>query len=142
MKTNTPTSAKRKVEIELDIPEGYEVCRYDYPKSGEHFINASGFHDCNIRNEALAYKFIVLKPIEPPLELETDVFARHDKLLSGRVCIQTPDTGDTEYLYLGVEDFHTPAEARDLAKILNYWAEKGKLPERVVVKALPKQGGE
>jgi hypothetical protein len=139
-------SAKRKVEIELDIPEGYEVDRYDYPKSGEHFINGSGFHDCNIGRESLAYKFVILKPVEPPLELETDRYLKGSDNVGYSI--------DGFYVRLYVNDepdkiqisnepvVDTPAEARDLAKILNYWADNGKLPERVVVKELPKQGGE
>jgi hypothetical protein len=57
---NTPTSAKRKVEIELDIPEGYEFVEFRQ----DDLIN-------NNVNEPHCEAAVILRPIAPPLELET-----------------------------------------------------------------------
>jgi len=107
----------KKIEIELEIPDGYEFDEFRQ----DDFTNHS-FHGPHC--EAA----IIFKPIEPPLELETE-----DLLLDGKI--------DKNSLFQAQGDLHlrhrytmNPAEARDLAKILNYWAEKGKLPSRVVVK--------
>ena len=99
---------KTKIEFEVDIPEGQEFDKF------EPLI-------CTTLNGDIAFTGIAkLKPIEPPLELETRDFI---------------DTSLNIVDFGNMKGFNSPAEARDLAKILNYWAEKGKLPDRVVVKS-------
>lgn len=110
---------KQKIELELNIPEGFEI-------SGINPIFSS-----TVSGDMAITGIVSLKPIEPPLELETNRF----------VCIQDSSRIINVYLHSNnqrmgsaINSFNKPAEARDLAKILNYWAENNRLPERVVVK--------
>lgn len=118
------------VKFDLELPDDgyeYEFVRYGLPKVGELFLShsniiiASNHYNCN--------KYIILRRLEPALELETDIFLVRDDKISPTE-LKVDNDGDL-LIFL---DYVTEAEARDLAKILNYYAEFGKLPERVKVK--------
>ena len=120
---------KQKIEIELDIPDGFELEYYEVSKNhvpiGNKCFGFSGFY--------------YLKPIEPPLELETEKFLKGsastgyqiDGFYARLYVYDKPDT-----IQVSNEPIiASPSEARDLAKILNYWAEHGKLPKVTVKEA-------
>jgi hypothetical protein len=121
---------KQKIEIEVEIPEGYEVDRYGSPLLGEHYINQHGNLDAMLSNATIPFSYLILRPIAPPLELETKHFMEEGEKVSDFLEIFS----DTLTINEKICEELSAAEARDLAKILNYWAETGKLPERVVVK--------
>lgn len=115
---------KCKVEFEVNVPEGYEIHSPRIWREHHHMAELQVF----------------FRPIEPPLELETNFFSTGYSDLN-HIIRQSENESGTKYGQLDYCWKMTQSEARDLAKILNYWADNEKLPERVVVKTLPPQGG-
>ena len=111
---------KQKIEIEVEIPEGQEFDKF------EPLI-------CTTLNGDIAFTGIVkLKPIEPSLELESGLFEEMGRVDRDLIFLARQD----QAIKFSLTDYELSfSAARDLAKILNYWAEKGKLPERVLVKS-------
>ena len=70
-------------------------------------------------------------PIAPPLELETEMFVKRGEIDSDEI---TTQIAKEDGLCIDTGQVSSPAEARDLAKILMFWAEFNKLPERVTVR--------
>lgn len=121
---------KKKQKIEIEVPEGCEFLEIKEPKVPDYMRSTL---DINAATNVTTYsvlKELVFRPIEPPLELETDRFARQGKVDWAYIAVvdQKLELKNLIYSHLA------PAEARDLAKILTYWADNGKLTERVVVK--------
>lgn len=116
---------KQKIEIEIDVPKGYELESFMPDKM--NIEKSPLFNSANSWYSA----YVSYRLVEPPLELETQAFNN----LSEVVMIVRHTNFNTESLNIIRTWNMTPAEARDLAKILNYWAEHGKLPKVTVKEA-------
>lgn len=98
-----------------------EYVGYRKAKAGEYWLIDGNLVFCD--NQTI-YQYPIFRPVEPPLELETRLFIRADAGLKDHFLIDR--NGEID---ICVDCSLTPAEARDLAKILNYWAEKRRLPK-------------
>lgn len=110
----------KDVIIELDIPDGYEITDIFYnPQRDVADITRP---DLLTIGKSLHAE---CRRIEPPLELETH-------------CFEQPQCCFNVYALDQIDIAKrirlNKAEVRDLIKILTHYLEKGKLPERVVVK--------
>lgn len=115
---------KTKIEIELEIPEGYEIENIKNLKQEEAL---NGIEKPHLYVDTYVY----LQPIEPPLELESGLFEEMGRVDGDLIFLARQD----QAIKFSLTDYELSfSAARDLAKILNYWAEKGRLPDRVVVK--------
>ncbi len=129
---------KKKIEIELDIPDGYEFVGMGAPTRGSHYYNPHYAEIMEYNGKWENYRTMIFKPIEPPLELETELFVKRGEIDNDEICIQIAKEdglfAKEDGLCIDTGQVSSPKEARDLAKILNYWAANNRLPERVVVK--------
>lgn len=128
----------KKQTVEIEVPEGMEFIEEREPKVPSYMLRSTGV-DCstNITTKTVLREF-VFRTITPPLELETDRYLMGSENIGYIIdsfYIRPYVKNQLDKIQIGNEPVvDSPAEARDLAKILNFWAETGKLPERVVVK--------
>lgn len=113
---------KQKIQCEIEIEADCEMefVGVRRAEAGEYYFDDGGFHRAIDRT---LHRSLIFRPVEPPLELETPVFV--SLINNGNLKL---GYDDAFFELTELMQVNKP-QARDLAKILNYWAEKGKLPK-------------
>ena len=57
--------SKQRIEIEVDVPEGWEIAEYRAPRAGEFFFNAGAVIEAQ---QDRAYHDLILRRVEPKKE--------------------------------------------------------------------------
>jgi len=125
---------KAEIEMEVDGRIEWEFVRHGAPEIGEYFLVklTTGKYSAMMTSKEqirTQYAYPIVKQTEPAFELETDFFALDGEFDDAKI-----NAISSHSVYVSITDHLAQAEARDLAKILTYWAENGRLPDRVVVK--------
>lgn len=113
---------KQKIQCEIEIEADCEMEYVGYRKAeaGECYLVNEELRFCDSYTTC---SYPIFRPVEPPLELETPVFV--SLINNGNLKL---GYDDTFFELTELMQVNKP-QARDLAKILNYWAEKGELPK-------------
>jgi len=136
MGENKMKKIKVEFEVEIEGDQEWEFVRHGVPETGEYFlckVNSGAYRPLQalFGQERSEFDYKIVKLIEPHFELETDNFLSSNNIDKVR-WIRISLCGRN--LFIDGTCLTSSAQSRDLAKIINYWAENGKLPDRVVVK--------